>query len=416
MPFYTKPRSQLGVADLEELLADGAVENLRLEFKLKVPDKLDTLKKLSSFANTFGGFMVVGAEAEKDGRIKGLPGVDVEPGYKQKVVDWCSSSASPPFYVEVSDPIPAPNSSTKVCYVVYTAESEVAPHFLNGRNGVWVRTDEFSKTVQVQLATELELRGLLDRRRLVRDRRTNLIARTKQRFNTYAKKQYTDTGGSPTKRDPVIEIVFVPRFPARPLCGQEELINHVRSSGFHWRSGKFPSTSSPTISQHESLLTLDPARPVSIFEVNVWGMLFYGTYMPTTNPSDVTGIHINRVIGSMLVFVVHAGKMIQALGYSGPIMLDVSLRSIIDVSWVHAWQGYPEKVGGSRLDDEVTFNVQSTTDDLRDRPYGVLIEILRQILFSVDLAGYAGSTQNLETIVKKGYEYNGWEKPTTLRI
>ena len=113
MPFYTKPISQLDTADLQELLTDVAVENLRLEFKLKVPDKDDTLKKLSSFANTLGGFMVIGAAADKDGRITGLPGVEVEPSYKQKIVDWCSSAVNPPFYVEVSNPIPAPRAMRK---------------------------------------------------------------------------------------------------------------------------------------------------------------------------------------------------------------------------------------------------------------------------------------------------------------
>jgi predicted HTH transcriptional regulator len=160
MPFYTKPISQLDIADLRELLAEQAVENLRLEFKLKVPDKEDTLKKLSAFANTFGGFMVVGAEQEKDGRIKGLPGVDVESGYKQKIVDWCSSKVSPPFFVEVSDPIRSPAGNGKVCYVMYAAESETAPHFINGRRGVWVRTDEFLKRFEAQQATGPELRQL----------------------------------------------------------------------------------------------------------------------------------------------------------------------------------------------------------------------------------------------------------------
>ena len=86
--------------------------------------------------------MVVGAKAQsKDGRILGLPGVDAEAGYKQKVVQWCFDGASPPLIVEVSDPIPSPEVPGKVCYVVYVPESHLAPNFLNGRKGVWVRID-----------------------------------------------------------------------------------------------------------------------------------------------------------------------------------------------------------------------------------------------------------------------------------
>jgi len=60
------------------------------------------------------------------------------------VVQWCFDAASPPLTVEVSDPIPVPAANGKVCYVVCTAESDVAPHFLKGRKGVYVRIDEFS--------------------------------------------------------------------------------------------------------------------------------------------------------------------------------------------------------------------------------------------------------------------------------
>jgi len=89
MSIFTKPLSELRSTDLQELIDDGAVENIRLEFKSEVPNKDETLKKLSSFANTFGGFMVVGAKANSaDGRIQDLTGVDEQPGYKQKLVQW----------------------------------------------------------------------------------------------------------------------------------------------------------------------------------------------------------------------------------------------------------------------------------------------------------------------------------------
>jgi hypothetical protein len=124
-------------ADLQGLISDNAVENVRLELKSAIPNKDELLKKLSSFANTFGGILLIGAKADsKDGRIQDLP---------------------------------------QVCYVIFVAESDVAPHFLNNRKGVWVRTDEFSARFDHQLADENELKHLLDRRRLVRERRLRLV-------------------------------------------------------------------------------------------------------------------------------------------------------------------------------------------------------------------------------------------------
>src|SRR5260221_11330359 len=115
MSIYSTPASQLEFSDLAELLQEQAVENTRLEFKREVPDKDETLKKLSSFANTFGGFVVVGAAAQsRDGRIEDLRGVDEVLGYKQKIVDWCFKECSPPITVDVTNPIPTPDDSGNV--------------------------------------------------------------------------------------------------------------------------------------------------------------------------------------------------------------------------------------------------------------------------------------------------------------
>jgi predicted HTH transcriptional regulator len=163
MSIFAKPVTQITPEDLQELVTEHAVENVRLEFKREIPDKDETLKKLSSFANTFGGDLVIGAAAgSADGRITDLPGVDAQAGYKQTVTQWCFAGATPPLTPDVSDPIIVPGG--KACYILRIGESETAPHFLNGRKGAYVRTDEFSGRFQPQLATENELRHLLGRR------------------------------------------------------------------------------------------------------------------------------------------------------------------------------------------------------------------------------------------------------------
>jgi len=63
MAIYTQSVTDISSADLQELPAEKAIENVQLEFKLEIPDKDATLKKLSSSANTFGGDVVIGAKA-----------------------------------------------------------------------------------------------------------------------------------------------------------------------------------------------------------------------------------------------------------------------------------------------------------------------------------------------------------------
>jgi hypothetical protein len=402
MPFYTKPLSKLDATDLQELLDEQAVENARLEFKLTAPDKDTTLKKLSSFANTFGGYMLVGAKADsKDGRLLDLPGVDPIAGYKQKVVDWCFAGASPPLNVEVSDPIPTPTKNGKVCYAIYVSESDVAPHFLNGRKGVWVRTDEFSAHFDEQLANDVELRHLLDRRHLIRERRENLIARAKRRFNTYLDHKHKDRSGQRTDVGPLFEFCVVPRFPARPLCAQTELNDHLQRARTPWRSVYFPVTSSRHVSQHESVIVLDAAGDTSIIEASVWGTLFYATALRDESDGKL-GIHMRRFIGLVLVFIRHAGRMLEQLGYSGPIVIESAIGPFLKFPWLYASQ---QDLPGSELDDDVIFSIHSTAEDLRLKSDAVASEVIATVLYSANRADL-GVEPN--TMLEMGYRYNMW--------
>jgi len=397
MSIFTTPLSQLGTSDLQELLSDGAVENARLEFKLEVPSKDETLKKLSSFANTFGGFMVVGARANSAGRIEDLPGVDVQAGYKQKVVQWCFDGASPPLTVAVSDPIPAANG--KVCYVVYTAESDVAPHFLNGRKGVWVRTDEFSSRFEARLAKEDELRHLLDRRKPILDRRVSLLERARKRLDTYAARAQTTPG-------PRLALCFAPRFPARPLCEQERLGPLIEKNQFFWRQVMFPILNRGVISQHESAIILQPTGVFSIAEANIWGMLFYATQIDG-NHGGTLGIHPYQVAGYVLVFIRHATELLQELGYSGLIVITGILTSVLKAQWLdpRGGMGFHLKMG-SELDDEVEFSLVITAEALRETPDRIAADLLRYIFFSVNWPDVVDRTERLEALVTWGHKFN----------
>lgn len=418
MSIYTKPVSQIVTADLQELLDAAAVENGRLEFKSEVPSKDETLKKLSSFGNTFGGLMVVGAKAKSsDGRIEGLPGVDVEAGYKQKLVQWCFDAVSPPLTVEVSDPISVPASDGKACYVVNVPESDLAPHFLNGRKGVWIRTDEFSSRFDAHLADENELRQLFDRRKQIVERRSSILDRARHRFDTYASRIHTDTSGNRTQMGSRLELTLVPRFPARPVCEQESLETYIRQSALQWRSNTFPRVEKGIISQHESAVILQAGRlPLSIFEANIWGMVFYGTQIDGEHTTGTRAIHLYEFVGSVLIFVRQAAGLLQLLGYSGPVLIEATLASIRGVPWLYTQQGvWLESKAGSELDDDVSFSITTTTEGLRERPDGIVMDVLRYVFFSVNWPSLV-QTPHLENVLRSGYAFNSWQQPEKLKV
>lgn len=407
MPIYTTPVSQLQPADLQELLDGAAVENIRLEFKLQVPTKDETLKKLSSFANTFGGLMVIGAKANSaDGRIEDLPGVDEESGYKQKVVQWCFDGASPPLVVGVSDPIPTPSGNGKVCYVVYVAESDVAPHFLNGRRGIWVRTDEFSARFEAHLADENELRHLFDRRKLIQERREMLLDRGRKRFDTYIASQPRKAAPSGRILSARLNLWVVPHFPSRPLCEQEKINRLMEKKWFPWRQALFPMLGAGVISQQESAIILQATGEPSMCEANVWGMLFYGTQIDREH-NGTFGIHPYEVAGYVLLFIRHAAEMLKELGYSGLILIKIVLTSVLKAPWLDPRGGMGFSVrSGSVLDDEVVFSIDVSGDILRETPDRIAINLLRHIFLSVDWPDMVDTPEKLDELVRMGHKYN----------
>jgi hypothetical protein len=120
----------------------------------------------------------------------------------------------------VSDAIPSPTAASKVCHVISVPESDLGPHFLNGRKDIYVRSDEFSSRFEAQLANDTELRHLLQRRHLVTERRVELLHRARQRFEVFTKQKYSELGKG-TKQDGIgarFDLCIAPRFPARPIC------------------------------------------------------------------------------------------------------------------------------------------------------------------------------------------------------
>jgi hypothetical protein len=409
--FYTTPISKLTEADLMGLVTDNAVENLRLEFKSEIPKEDQTLKKLSSFANTFGGIVVVGAE-EKGGKITKLSGVPLEPGYKQTLANWCFIKFNPPLAAEFSEPIKLSNG--QYCYVISVPESDIAPHFINGRKGVWIRTDEFTNRFRAELANENELRALFDRRRAVRERREFNINRARERFDAHVANNHTDKGGHLGDVGPILELCVTPRFPARPLCPQGNLQEHLNQAIFHWRGVQFLGTSSRPITAYESVIIRDRLGPgtTSIFSGDVWGTCFYATQIAVEAQNiagvNLTGIHRWAVNGCVLAFLLHAAKILKSLGYFGSLIAHVSLKSVRGIHWLYGTGSSVFDKLGSELDKDISFELPEVSEVFYLDPYALAARILETIYYSCNWADQVDSPAKLQSVANEGFMYCNW--------
>lgn len=424
MSIYDTPIDRLTTGDLEELLATGAVENVRLEFKRDIPGPEETLKKLSGFANTFGGYLIIGAEAQSaDGRLIALGGVDPQPNYKQTVIQRCAQGIAPLIHPFVSDAIPAPGGEGKVCYLVYVPESEEAPHFLNNRKGAYVRTDEYSKTFEPRLATADELLHLFERRRVAVERREALVGRAAARFEQFAASEYLPTAPGPVRGRRVpggvgatLQLALVPRFPVAPLRDPAGVLELARTVRVPWRSVGFPNADA-VVSQHESALVLTNAgSDFALAELNTWGLVSSAAAVQRVWPADgggteMSGIHLHSTLGHVLATLEFARLVYDALGYDGTLEAIVMLRRVRGVPVYAFPNNYAEVVGTSRFDEEVRFALTVPTDRLRTARDAVAGDLLHAALFALGWRyasardGEADATQRL---VDDAYEYNFW--------
>jgi schlafen family protein len=402
MSIFNKAVSDLETNDLARLLADEAEENVRLEFKEQVPSRNETLKKLSSMANTYGGFLVIGAGEDGAGKLASLPGVDPPASFKQTIVQWCQGGVYPPIDPHVSAPIPAPQDAGKVLYVVYVHESLAAPHFLEGRRGAYVRTDEFSQRFEPRPATYREIQHLADRRAIAVERRSSLFDRADARFREFIVQDYEDAPGTEGPPGAMLALSLCPAFPVNAMADQAELHAFVQSERISWRQVLFPRAKS-VLTQHESVLDLHSAYGFSILEASTWGHLYYATEIERVE-ANAHSIHLNSLLGHILIFAVHASTFFRHFGFNG--ILDVRLR-LTGMRGVHfdTHQATTYDPVLSRFDDVIDFSLTLPAEQLFEQPRDLVGDVYRLLFFAVNWPDATGA-DGVQKLLARADDYN----------
>lgn len=411
---FSKVVSSITTEDLQKLLDEGAVENVRLEFKQESPSKNEVLKKLTSFANTFGGYLVIGVEEGGNGAISSIPGVDIENSFKQKIISWCFQGISVPLNVEVSEAITSPQNNDKVCYVIYVAQSDLAPHFINGRRGCYIRTDEHSQHFEAKLATQDELLAMLERRKKINERKQFILTRAQERFEAFTHTRYSELEGPETGIGARFSLAIVPRFPSLPIATQLEVLETVRQTTIAWRGVGFPITTQGIITQNESAIVLKPVSGFSILECNIWGLMFYASEIQEDFrivEEDVNGIHIYSFLGHICVFLRHAKALMDAYDLMVPMDIELKFDGIRGVNWIYCQGPATIKGPSSELDDSVLIKFYVSAADIRDRTDGLVMDLLDNVLFSMNWSQLVGDRDKLRELLVEAYRYNSWPKP-----
>ena len=206
LDLFTAPLDTVTATDVKDFLSRVEIqqEGPRLEYKMAdrsggIPT--DTaLKVIIAFANTYGGVLILGVEADKTtNRPVRWEGVQLKNGLEEAITAMCSSSIFPPAIPEVhicpfkSDPaLPADD---KAYVIVRVAPSLAAPH-ADKENHFFVRVNS-----QCRLADLPTLTFLLNRQqqraemtaqlvKSVRERGASIRQRFKPELNTQLQQRW----------------------------------------------------------------------------------------------------------------------------------------------------------------------------------------------------------------------------------
>jgi hypothetical protein len=378
MAIYNKSINEITIEDVWELcpdtVKDRASEGVRLEFVSTIESPKEIAKKICGFANTVGGHMIIGAEeGSPRGRIAGLPGVDLDTGLRSRIYDYCFTKVYPPVTAFVSDALPVEDG--KYCYVVYIPESPSAPHYLNERDGVFVRVDEQSLKLppdgqRTKLASATELDNFYLRRKNKEEITDRLFDRSAERFINSIK---TTPFSHPQDWEVWPNILFFasPTHPSSTLLEELELYKRFdrrNYSNFH----------------NETLVETDKYDTYglenSYCERTTWGSYAFSGIISTYLKGDRRIFRLSSLCSHILIGIRESIELFSVIGFDGSVLFRIKITNVL-----HCQVNYSDeemmngRLGQAKYDNHIELKFESNTFDLSESEYGFFSMVVRKI-------------------------------------
>ena len=144
---FSIPIDVLTFEDVNNFCQARVREGLVLDYKLDFPQHLG--KTIASFANTYGGHILIGVDETATGEpVLPIAGVPLQSGLRERVVAIALDAINPPIYPEVRVlEFSSPGATTKdrAVIMVRVHESQDGAHAVDQGTSVYLRVDNISK-------------------------------------------------------------------------------------------------------------------------------------------------------------------------------------------------------------------------------------------------------------------------------
>ena len=391
------PIEKITFADVDAFCRSGVREGVLLDFKKDFPARLE--KTIASFANTYGGIILIGVDETPTGApVVPVCGVALVPGLRERVIQIGLDSIYPPLIPEVKvvdfKSADGLTESDRAVVVARVHESEIGGHAVDKRTTVYLRVENVSD--YVRKATMGEVEWFINKREKALQEKSRILHVAREHASQYLMRLRTRHGMSTS--EPAARCVFwtVPRFPRQPLASPQELLNLAYE--LRW-----------TLELHAHLFPLGSVLPVRegiFFDGNYYSALRYTEIQQQGlsyhqygfwwhKDSELHNLVLPTSITELMLSAIRYGtRLYSTLGYWGLVDFEFSLLGVKGLQF-HEPTGFPELLSTlGAVDNEITVRESASVSELVANGIEVARRMMTDIAWAFGVESCPSSVDN----------------------
>jgi len=314
---FIKPIDKIEFNDVVNFCIQGIKENIYLDYKKDFPKKLE--KTISSFANTFGGMIIIGIDEDNNSKPKPpFEGIDFEPKLEDKITNIIIDNINPPIFPEIQI---VPEINNKTFVIIIVEQSEETPHRIDNDKNAYIRTGNISNPID--LATGKQLKWLENRRKKSIEFREYLKKRSEYRkdnLNEHTFERFNKIEFS---------LSFCPLYPNRQLIEKEKIGKKFQNVLIEKTSKEqFPFVSGQTFKPVQNGLyrNFNSNYNYIYTEFNTFGLFYHCQSLESVGNNRVLKLElIFRIIQNSFDII---RNFYDNIGYFGFVEVSISIRKL----------------------------------------------------------------------------------------
>lgn len=331
---FTSAINDINWSTIEDFCNQRVPEGTFLDYKEFIPPNLQ--KTIASFANTFGGVILIGIEEDNSNKpVLPIKGIEFERGLSEKIVNIVLTHITPPFIPEIKI---CQNSDGKRAIIFIRIPQSDTFHAISRNTEVYLRTNDISHPEKI--ATIDEVDWLINKRNKSIDLKNSLLNQSKSRFEVMRKitaKNNIELYRSLGTRKNELEISILPVYPMNWYYSPNDLYTNfdkIKIADSYGTCRTFPLSSSSITGNEINILQdgifLIHNLDTRFFytEINSYGLYYYRQIVETINHNNQDYLRISEIISRIKSSLIFASSLFKEIGYFGLIEINIRLENL----------------------------------------------------------------------------------------